>query len=72
LSGFKQEIFCWQRYFHPVKQKPMRKAFNLKNTAGYVVLITILVALLYLLLESRERSQKINNALKQISAPAKQ
>jgi len=50
----------------------MRKAFNLKNTAGYVALITILVVLLYLLLESRERSQKINNALKQISAPAKQ
>jgi hypothetical protein len=49
----------------------MRMLFNLKNTVGYVILIAILVALLYLLFESRERSQKIDNALKQIPTSTK-
>jgi hypothetical protein len=47
----------------------MRKPFNIKSAAGYVLLVAILIALLYLLLESRQRSQKIDNVLKQIPGP---
>lgn len=49
----------------------MRKPFNVKSAAGYVLLVAILVALLYLFLESRQRSQKIDNALKQMPGSTK-
>lgn len=43
----------------------MQSTMKLKNYWGYLLLAALITLLLYLLLESRQRSRKIDEALKQ-------